>query len=431
MAAATLIPQGAPEQAYLKAFGTLLGPLIARTTLHNIYGSWWFIGAFGLLGLNLLACSVRRTRQLISGDNGIGPGSAVVPRGRGGHARWRLCGEVGAVADRLPAWLRSVGYSLLPSPAGEDGRRCVEACRGRLSLWSPVVVHIGVVIVLSGAAWGRLPSHTYRATAALDPGEVFPVATPAEAFGLRLRDAGIERGDRGQDMRYWASVEVLEEGKVVKTQTIEPNRPLRYHGVSAVLQSVMPAAYQVQVSRGGQAGFVPVALGEGGQVDMMSTIRRLDDPPWVVFVHSFRQTDDTGVASPAARVFVDRSGTLSHNWQAVGWVGPRGADFDGVHFALVTGPGGAQLSLDRDVGVPIVYCGFIIASLGAMLALGPLYRRATMVVRAQGTHAELLVALAPASDEREIERLGRRIGAELGGVRIAEGEQVEEASCGG
>jgi cytochrome c biogenesis protein len=429
MAIATVIPQRAPEQAYLRTFGTLLGPLIAKTTLHNIYGSWWFVGAFAVLALNLLACSIRRARQLVSLDRVAIAAKARGDALAGGSARWRLLGEAQVVADRVSSLLRSAGYSLLPSPAERDGRRCLMARRGVPSLWSPVIIHIGLIIILIGAAWGHLPSHTYNSIAMLGPGEAFPVTTPSEAFSLRLKDAGAERAGGGQGVRYWASVEVLEEGQVVRSQTIEPNRPLRYHGVSTVLQSVMPAGYQVQVSKGNEVATVPVTVAQDGQVDMMAAIRRLDDPPWIVFVHSFRQSDESGTPSPAARVFVDRSGSLSHNWQAVGWVGLEGLDYEGVHFVLVSGAAGAQLSLDRDIGVPIVYLGFIIVSLGAMLGLGSPYRMITASVGAKGTRGELALALAPASDEREIERLGKRVESELGGERIAGGHRSKEASC--
>jgi cytochrome c biogenesis protein len=429
MAIATLIPQRASEEAYLKAFGTVLGPLIAKTTLHNIYGSWWFIGAFALLAVNLLVCSVRRARQILLQDLSASGRPASEAELRGRQTRWRIPHETDAAAGRLDAVLRHAGYSVAPPLTGNNGEYGLVARKGRLSLWSPVITHIGMVIVLVGAAWGRMPSHTYRATAMLGPGEVFAAQPPGEAFGLRLNDAGAEHDSSGKPRRYWAELDVLEEGRVVRSQTVEPNRPLRYHGVSVVLQSIMPAGYQIAVEKGNSVGTVPVALSEGGQISMMGSLRRLEDPPWVVFVHSFRDKDEAGHEAPAARVFVDRSGELSHNWQLVGWVGADGLDYDGVHFRLMTGMSGTQLSLDRDVGVPVVYLGFILVSVGTILMLGPPHRRVTALVRAGGRGSRIALSVSPGSDQREAKRLGSSIESDLGGVREADPVPAKEESC--
>lgn len=428
MAVATLIPQRAPQEAYLKAFGTALGPLIAKTTLHNIYGSWWFIGAFALLAVNLLTCSVRRARQILLQDLTAGERLAAQTELGGAHTRWRLQHERDAAADGLGALLTRSGYSVAELSGGDNGERRLSARKGRLSLWAPVIVHIGMVVVLVGAAWGRLPSHSYRATAVLGPGGVFAAQPPGEAFGLRLNEAGVEHSSTGQPNRFWAKVDVLEEGQVIKSQTVEPNRPLRYHGVSIVLQSIMPAGYQVAVARGSNRATVPVALSENGQVDIMASLRRLDDPPWVVFVHSFREQDEAGHRAPAARVFVDRSGEISHDWQLVGWVGPGGLEYEGVRFSLVQGMSGAQLALDRDVGVPIVYLGFVLVSVGTMLMLGPPHRRVAALVRASGKGSRVALAVSPGSDQREAERLGSAIESDLGGVREVASSRGKEAA---
>ncbi len=345
MAVATFIPQRAPEEAYLKVFGTLLGPLIAKTTLQNIYGSWWFVGAFALLSVNLLACSIRRIGQLKTPrTENLTPTPSL---------RARKGGDRAARGDAEPV-------------RGE--------VRSPLRFWTPVIVHVGMIVVLIGAAWGRFPSHAYQATAIFGSGEAFEAQPPGEPFDLRLNEAGAVYSSTGQPKRFWAKLDILENGHIVKSQTVEPNRPLRHRGVSVTLQSVMPGRYAVAVVKGRSVTRIPVALGEDGQVDMMASFGRPSDPPWIVLVHSFREEDESGHSDPAARVFIDRSGTFSHNWESVGWVGVDGLSYKGVHFMLVGGTG-AQLSLDRDIGVPIVYFGFIVVSIGVMLMLGPSRRK--------------------------------------------------------
>jgi hypothetical protein len=197
----------------------------------------------------------------------------------------------------------------------------------------------------------------------------------------------------------------------------------------------------VEVKTGGATGTVPIILSEGGQVRMMESSLRLDDPPWLVFVGSFRETDEGGHRAPAARVFVDRSGQPSHNWQLVGWVGTSSLYYEGLHFQLVASEAVAvppvpqasrsyaQLALDRDIGVPIVYLGFIVVSVGTLLMLGPPHRRVTALVRAGGKGSRIALSLSPGSDQREAERLGSSIESDLGGVREADPARAKEESC--
>ncbi len=434
MAVATLIPQNAPREGYLKVFGTLLGPLIARTTLQNIYGSWWFVGAFAVLALNLSACSIQRAARLLARDR---EELARLPEGEPGGQSARLRSQQGVAeaTKSAVAALKRAGYAVATAPAAADGGQAILASRGRVMLWAPVIVHVGMVVILIGAAWGRLPSHSYQTVAILEPGQVFAAKPPGEAFGLRLNDAGIEHGSRG--VQYWAKMDVLEEGQVIKSQTVQPNRPLRYHGVSVALQSIGAssgmeqamggAGWQVQVKTSTGTANVPILLASEGRVDMMESALRLDNPPWLVFVSQVRDKDEAGHEAPAARVFIDRSGSPSHNFELVGWVGTDGLSFEGLHFQLVAGEAKAmpaapeadksyaQFSLDRDIGVPVVFLGFIVISLGAMLMLGPSPRRIRVAVTARGRGAQVAMSVTPASDAREAERIGKLVQSELGG----------------
>ncbi len=415
MAVATLIPQQAPREAYLRVFGSLLGPLIAHTTLHNIYGAWWFVGAFGLLAVNLLACSVQRARRLLRQPAWPPTVTPQQVEARGQQACWRISLDPAAAATQVAQALRHCGYGAVVGPA-EGGRPLgIAARRNRLAPWAPVLVHVGMVAILVGAAWGRLPSNTYRAMAALQPGETYTARPPGESFGLRLLDAGSSHDSTGRPTDFWAKAEVLEEGSVVTSGVVRPNHPLRYHGTSIVLQSMMPTGFAVEVSKGDAHAEVPVVLAEEGAVDMMATIRRLQSPPWVVFIHDFRM----GPHGPEAKVFIDRSGELSHNWQAVGWVGEGGLDLEGVHFRLRQAGAGAQFALDRDIGVPIVWLGFAVIALGAVLTMGGARRELLAVVAPRGKRSDVHVGGSGAGVRADLDRVLARLRADSGALTEA------------
>jgi cytochrome c biogenesis protein len=433
MVVATLVPQNAPEEAYLKVFGTLLGPLIAKTTLRHIYSSWWFIGAFVLLAVSLVTCILQRAARLLWLERAW-PGPVTEQAITGGtHTRWRLPQGAEEAADGLALALRNAGYAVAAAPVDGAGKRALVGRRGRLTPWAPIIVHAGLVVVLLGAAWGRWPQHTYHATAPLQAGDperdTFPVRTASEAFGVRLLDAGTKYDAQGHPTDFWAKVQVLEEGQVVRTTTVRPNAPLRYHHISAVLDTVNQGGYAVEVVRGAATDLVPIAVGPDGNVDPMSSVIQLDDPGGIVFAHKFREKDDQGRPAPAAQVFYGGSGAASHDWQEVGWVGQEPVHFNGLTFRLVPGGAGAQLSFDRDVGVPVVFAGFVIISLGALLVLGAPRSRVLALVTEGGKGSNALVRVSPAGDEGQAERLWREFETRLGAERQPDRGKLKTADA--
>jgi hypothetical protein len=437
MAIATLIPQNAPPEAYMRALGEMLGPVVAKTALRNIYGSWWFIGAFALLGLNLLACVIQRSGQILRQEQQT---PAQVTRqdtvARAHRGQWRAAAAVDKTAEALSASLRKWGYRVVATAGEEEGQRGLVARRGRLAPWVPIIVHVGVIIILVGAGWGKLPRNGYRETAQLQPGETFAVRAGDDAFSLRLVKAGEKRDAKGQPTDFWAEVEVLEDGNVVRSETIRPNHPLRYHSVSAVLQTMAagapaPPGLALEVIKGSSREQVPISITNDGAVDPMGSYRRLNNPHWMVVVTGLRIGDESGKGGPMASVMVDDAGPSpegqmpSHEWREVGWVGENGVDFSGARLRLVHGaeamqtsatrPTEVQLSLDRDIGLPIVYAGFIVIALGALLMLGNARSSLVALVAKKGQGSQVFVGASRSG--KEMENLQQRLQSDIGATR--------------
>jgi hypothetical protein len=312
MAGGTLIPQGATLAQYRHAFGAALGGYIARSTLSNVYGSWWFVALFVMLWINLLACAIRRVGMLMGGK------------------------QADAVAS-----------------------------------WGVVAAHCGVLIILIGAAYGRWPSRAYSDVAALRPGEQHRVPAAAGGFAVRLLAAGSKQDARGRATDFWARAQLVENGRVLRTVTIRPNQPLRYKAVSVVLQSLPAPDFAIEVRRGSAVSRVPIVLDENGEVAIRESIGILRDPKWLVFAHRLREEG----GRPSAMVVIGTTGKPGHNWEPVGWVDERGLNFRGVALRLTRGNQGAQLSLDRDVGIPIVWAGFALLTVGSLLACSKITKR--------------------------------------------------------
>ena len=159
---------------------------------------------------------------------------------------------------------------------------------------------------------------------------------------------------------------------------------------------------------------------------MLDTVRAIEDPPWVVFIHDFRSSAAGDGPAPAAHVFVDPTGELSHNWEAVGWVDQEGLVYSGVTFRLVPGGQGAQLLLDRDVGVPIVWLGFCVIVLGSVPLLGIRRRTVLALVSPRGGAATVYVGASDARVEPDIAKA--LAAADVKAKSIARDREVEAST---
>ncbi|MGD0110583.1 MAG: cytochrome c biogenesis protein ResB [Armatimonadota bacterium] len=446
MSVASVIPQNAPTEAYVRAFGEVAGGFIARTTLHNIYGCWWFIGAFVLLALNLLACILHRSMQLAKGER---EAPARVTRedtqARGYRAAWRTSMGVEETAGTLSAALKKRGFAVRPAEGEEDGQRGLVARRGRLGRWTAVIVHIGMLIILIGAGWGRLPRNGYQTLATLQPGGEFSVKLPDDSFGIRLLSAGSKQDAMGQPTDFWAKVEVLQGDSAARSLVIRPNHPLRYHGISVVLDSIgsgapaAPAEIALEVVKGGSREQVPISITSDGDVEPMKSYRRLHDPPWIVIVTGIRMGDESGKGGPMANVMIDNGAPAAkgqmpqHEWQSIGWIGESGTDVMGVHLRLVHGEEAAQssaaqattvrLKLDRDIGLPIVYAGFIIIALGTVLLLSNARGNAVALIARKGQGSQVFVGASRSGSAKSVESLLELMRSETG---AATGTRLDE-----
>jgi cytochrome c biogenesis protein len=422
MALGTIIPQGAPERAYAR-FGAILGPLIYRSSLTHVFTAWWFTLLFALLVANLTACVVRRLQVQARLGRASQPVSSAQIRGRRSTASWTLQQAPAAAVETVAQALRGRGYRVVPATAASKDESALRARRGGVRSWGPIIVHAGMVVVLVGAAYGRLPGVGFDRSARITAGSTYDVQMGARSFGIRLLDAGTERTATGAPSQYWARTEVVVGGNVIRTVTITPNHPLRYNGTNIVLNSLFEApSYAVEVRKGDSVSYIPITMDANGQVDWMGSVVRLEDPPWLVWVRDFRVAHagmPGGESEPEALVRLDESGTVSANRRDLGWVGPGGVEYKGVHFELVSAHASTevQLGVHRDPGVPVVWSGFGLVLLGCLLAVFVTRREivATVAPRSGGKAAVLVGAsaygLGPGAD-RMLESLGADLGAQ-------------------
>ncbi len=249
---------------------------------------------------------------------------------------------------------------------------------------------------------------------------------------------------KGQPSDYWAKLEVTEENQVIRSVMIRPNHPLRYHGISVVLQSLSSGApapgeamgLALEVTKGGSRAQVPITITDEGAVEPMGSYRRLEDPPWMVIVTDVRMGDESGKGGPMAKVMIDNGGPAAkgempkHEWQEIGWIGEDGREVEGARLRLVHGaeaapptatqPTAAVLSLDRDIGLPIVYAGFIAMALGVMLLLTSGRSNLVALVAKKGQGSQVFLGISRLGSAKDAETLLQQVQSDVGASRDSE-----------
>ncbi len=245
----------------------LLARLAALLGLDALYSSWWFLGLFALLYVNTLACTLPQLRRAFA--LATRPPVLAAPGRR--HAAHEIstgqqAEDALASAARL---LQARGYRVAPLPGSLDARK------GTVAVWGSPIFHLGLVVVLTGAAIAGL----FRFSGYVELGEgqgfanragAYTQATAGPLFNrfvaigpLRLgegyRDFAIQLDRFSVTPSNWgggiasqlaSEVRVVEGGQEVGRTVIRVNEPLEYggmwiyptplHGPAPIFEVVLP-----------------------------------------------------------------------------------------------------------------------------------------------------------------------------------------------
>ena len=321
--AGVLIGQQLPPDAYVARFGNIIGTVIFRAGLGNVFRTWYFLGLAGLLTLSTVFCSFRRIARLIKS-----------PKRR----------------------LRTLG-SLL--------------------------THLSIALIAAGGIWTAAGGLRYPAPRYMEAGDVMDV--PEGGFSLRVDAARTEFNEEGALSEYLSEVTVIENGEEIREHRIEVNHPLVHNGIGVYQFEMLPSASSarevllgviVPVPEGAPIQFeAPVAFGERvpipGTELSVEVLEFLSD-----FTYDI-ETRTAGLASPMhnnpavfARVW--ETGRLAgEQWVFIGAAGHGAEGMPCRLFFLDYRPdfdnGLTRFELTRQPGTPLLFTGFTVLSLGLCL----------------------------------------------------------------
>jgi len=225
----SLIPQQEDYVFYFEMYGRSLAPVLLKLGLNNLFHSRWFAGLAIILCLNLMACTMTRSRGLFTRMFGIRVLNSADQMKQCQRYRELAVQGVGTdqVAGELKEMLKSNRYQVLVRPQGES--RVIAARRDTLGHFGSPLLHLALVVIIAGSILGGLygKSVNYQA---MVPGELH-LTRDGFPFDLKIRDFRIDYYPDGKPSQYRSNLSAVAGGNILTEKNIAVNDPLDYQGV--------------------------------------------------------------------------------------------------------------------------------------------------------------------------------------------------------
>jgi cytochrome c biogenesis protein len=288
----TFIPQGSNNKFYLDIFddapifGFLNGEKVLKLQLDHIYTSFWFLFSLILLCISLAACSFRR--QIPSLKASL---KWIEYKTEKKISKLELVSnhQINTEEDHISKadlFLKKKGWRTYKFKSH------ISARKGLIGKLGPIVVHIGLIVLLIGSAYGSFTSQSKEQY--LMPGESLDLineSTNSKA-NVRLVDFSIQRESDGIPKQFISKLDFFSEDlKLNEIKTAKVNHPIRFKGltiyqadwsITNVVLEIDNILYQLQLKEipeiGNQVWGVLVELGSETKKNYLLTIDNESGP---------------------------------------------------------------------------------------------------------------------------------------------------------
>ena len=413
----TLIPQNESPQNYLQAFGDFGYRLFDVLGILDLYHSWWYQTLMLLLAVNILVCSIER---LSSTWRIIFP-----KRLKFNLARFRsLNPKEEFTKDSTGEQLKNRYQALI----NRNFRHChieetdegfaIFGERGRWSRIGVYIVHLSIIFMLVGGVIGSI--FGFEGFVNLAPGESAQHIQLTNRnqmlqldFVIQCDDFKVSFYPSGAPEEFRASLSILEQGEVVKTQDIIVNDPLHYKGISIFQASygpLPPRQQDVEIADEftlvftskatginyrkkaavGQTIEIPEGLGKFTVNELRPAYNFRGQDLGATFVGTLQQSNgvDVEVVLPLQFPSFDKMGPVfNKNRKDDIVISASGVKAKPVEQRYFTG-----LQVSRDPGVWVVYTGFILIIVGCFITFFMSHRQICVDVIENGESCRISVS---------------------------------------
>ena len=301
----TFIPQGNSSNEYINQynenpiFGIINGKIFLFLELDHIYSSTWFLLSLILLCISLAACSFRRqipslksTLNWIEFDNPNKFEKLELA------SSWETLKskELILSSDKL---LKGKGWNC------HKKDNSISARKGIIGKLGPIIVHIGLIFLLIGSAYGNLANETKEQF--LRPNEVLNLINDSsnEELTIKLKNFFIERELDGKPKQFMSNLYFeTPDSNEIEIRKTEVNHPIRYKGLtiyqadwklSNVVLKIDNIIYQIELKPileiSDQIWGVLIEIGKENPKNFLLTVDNENGPVKFFDTSDFEETD--------------------------------------------------------------------------------------------------------------------------------------------
>ncbi len=355
----TFIPQGNNQKEYLDfynetpIFGFINGNQILKLQLDHVYTSAWFLFSLVLLCISLAACSFRRQVPSLKASL-----KWTDFKNEKSFTKLQLTSNYEITQDgdqilKADSLLRTKGWSI------SKFKNRLSARKGLVGKLGPIIVHIGLIILLIGSAYGNFSSKSKEQY--LRPGESLDLINERtySKLTIKLKDFSIERESDGKPKQFISNLDFFsEEPKFNEIKTTRVNHPIRYKGitiyqadwsVSNIFIEIDSILYQLQLKPipeiSDQIWGLLIELGRDNKKNYLLTIDNENGPLKISNIENFSES------------FV--------------YLNNDPIEINSSKLSLKKIVPSSGLIIKNDPSIPFIYLSFVLIIIGTFLSLVP------------------------------------------------------------
>ncbi len=299
----TLIPQGNDQQEYIDfynetpIFGFINGSQVIKLQLDHVYTSNWFLFSLILLCISLAACSFRR--QIPSLKAAL---KWTEYKNEKKFYKLQLTTNYEIIQDvdhilKADSLLRKKGWSI------SKYKNRLSARKGLVGKLGPIIVHIGLIILLIGSAYGNFSSQSKEQYLSLGESLDLINESTNSKVRIKLKNFFIERESDGKPKQFISNLEFFSKKQNLnEIKTTQVNQPIRFKGltiyqadwsVSNIILEIDSVLYQLQLKPipeiGDQIWGLLIELGRENKKNYLLTIDNENGPLKVSNIEDFSE----------------------------------------------------------------------------------------------------------------------------------------------
>lgn len=210
-------------------YGFINWKLILFCGFNNVYTTWWFLLLLLLLGITLITCSITRQFPILSNSK-----EYFFKKQKMSFLKLPF-----SIKLKNSFFLKESIVKRLQTKAFYIYQygNFIYGFRGLIGRISPILVHISLILILSGSSWGAF--NNFKAQEILPKGEIFHIQnlikvgkrTKIPDINTRINDFWVEYKNE-RIYQFYSNVSILDSyGNELKQQTLSVNNPLRYKNI--------------------------------------------------------------------------------------------------------------------------------------------------------------------------------------------------------